>query len=480
MKEQLYSRLVAFGQEHLLDFWDVLDRPRQESLAGEIRGIDFELVASLYREYRQGGGAEEVRRLAERATAPLAFRLGGRENRVSPDEARARGIEALRAGEVGVCVVAGGKGTRLGFDRPKGMYPIGPVSKRCFFQIHIEKILARSRRHGSRIPLYLMTSPATHAETVEFLSSKDRFGLPEEDLTVFRQGTIPALDEATGKVLLAEPHRVALSPNGHGGMLAAIQECGCLDDMRKRGLRHLFYFQVDNPLVGICCPEFIGYHLLCGSEMSTQVVAKETPFDKVGNVVEVDGRLHVIEYSDLPRRVAERRAADGSLLFSAGSIAVHVMQIAFLERMAATADALRFHFARKKVRSLKPGCNRARPRKRKAVQFERFIFDLLPWAANPIIVEVDAAAYFAPLKNASRRGWMFWLLKSLGRAAERDTPETVRAQMVALYTEWLRRAGAEVADGVAVEIGPLFALDAEELAKKIPPGTQVTESRYFQ
>ncbi len=363
-------------------------------------------------------------------------------------------------------LVAGGQGTRLGFDHPKGMFPIGPVSGRSLFQIHIEKILAVGRRYGARIPLYLMTSPATHDETVAFLARHDRFGLPEEDLKVFCQGTMPAVDAATGRLLLEAPGRLATSPDGHGGMLAAFARSGCLADARRRRLGQLFYFQVDNPLVEVCSAEHLGYHLLCGSEMSSQVIAKRDPLERVGNVVALDGRLMVIEYSDLPEEAARRRGADGSLAIWAGSIAVHVFDVAFLERMAATAAGLPFHVARKKVAHVDPSGRRVEPRQPNALKFERFIFDLMPSAAGVVVIEVDPARAFGPLKNAP--------------GAERDTPEAVRAQMAALHRGWLRRAGVEVGDDVAVEISPLFALDAEELAGKIPSGTRIAEPTYFR
>jgi UDP-N-acetylglucosamine/UDP-N-acetylgalactosamine diphosphorylase len=462
MKDELVGRLAAFGQEHLLRFWDQLSEHQQQHLASEIRQIDFQQIASLW---QQKSSSQDVAALAERAAPAPSFRLGDPENRFSPEDARRRGAEALRAGEVAVNLVAGGQGTRLGFEHPKGMFPIGPVSGNCLFQILIEKIIATSRRYRVRIPWYLMTSPVTHGETVEFLARHDHFGLPEEDVTIYCQGTMPAVDATTGKVLLAEKHRLALSPDGHGGLLAALHRNGCLGDMRRRGIRYLFHLQVDNPLVEIGSPEFIGYHLLCESEMSTQVVAKETPRDRVGNVVSVDGRLHVIEYSDLPDHVARRRAADRSLLLRAGSIAVHVMNVAFLERMASSAEALPFHVAHKKVRHVDSDGVPVEPQAPNALKFERFIFDLMPSARNAIVVEVDAARHFAPLKNASGQ--------------KQDTPEMVRARMVALHTEWLRRAGADVAEGVAVEISPLFALDADQLAEKIRPGTRVTEPTYF-
>ncbi len=443
-------------------FWDRLNDGQRRDLAGQIRRIDFVLLDKLYCRRNDQTG---VRELANRASPPPAIRLNSSQNPYTPQQARRRGREALAAGHVGAILVAGGQGTRLGFDHPKGMYSIGPVSHRTLFQIHVEKILAASRRHGVKIPLYLMTSPKTHVETVAFFKEHNRFGLPEDDLFIFCQGTMPAVDAATGKVLLESPSQIALSPDGHGGTLAALAASGGLEDARRRGIRQLFYFQVDNPLVDVCGPEFIGYHILSNSELTTQVISKRDPMDKVGNVVQVDGRSHVIEYSDLPDDVARRRNQDGSLAIWAGSIAVHVLDTAMLARMAESADGLPFHYALKKVAHIDAGGRPVEPMTPNAVKFERFIFDLMPFSANAVVVEIDPQDGFAPLKNAP--------------GAASDTPEMVQSMMIAQHARWLKQAGAEVAKGIAVEICPLFALDTDELAQKIPSGTRVTKPTYF-
>jgi len=451
------------GQEHLLRFAAQLSAEQYESLARQICGIDFPLVWKLFAQRQE---QSNFRDLALRAAEPAAFRLDVSKNRFSPAEARARGHQALAAGQVGVILVAGGQGTRLGFDHPKGMFPIGPVSGRTLLQIHIEKILATAARHAVRIPLYLMTSPATHEETLRFLAAHNHFGMAAEDLRVFCQGTMPAVDATTGQLLLDAPDRLAVSPNGHGGMLAAFAESGAMADAQVRGIRQLFYFQVDNPLVDIAGAEYIGYHILSDSEMTSQVIAKRDPLEKVGNVVDVDGRLMVIEYSDLPDDVARWANPDGSLAIWAGSIAVHVFDLAFLARAKDRADSLPYHFAHKKVAFIDVDGRRVEPAKANAIKFERFIFDLMPSARNAVVVEVDPLTSFAPLKNAS------------GAAA--DTPESVKAQMSDLHRQWLRQAGAEVADGITVEISPCFALDADDLRGKVPPGLKIIEPTYLR
>lgn len=459
---QLATHLESHGQQHLLRHWDQLDERERAALAEQIRAIDF---AELARLVGGKGHGDDWAELARRAVGPPAFRLDGRGNRFAALEAREAGQRALSAGKVGALLVAGGQGSRLGFEHPKGMFPIGPVSRATLFQVLFEKLLATARRYGRPVPLYLMTSPTTHVETVDFLEAHRNFGLPAEDLHIFCQGTMPAVDAATGQVLLAAPGQIAASPDGHGGMLAALARSGGLEQIHRRGIAQLFYFQVDNPLVAVCDPEFIGYHLLSGSELSTQVVAKQAPAERVGNVVSIDGQTRIIEYSDLPAVEGQRRRSDGSLELWAGNIAVHVFDVAFLDRVRHDAQALPFHRAHKAVPHLDAQGRISEPKSPNAIKFERFIFDLLPAARSAIVVEVDGRKVFAPVKNAS--------------GTPSDSPETVARQMVALHRSWLEGAGVRLAAEARVEISPLAALDADAAQQRFCGHAPVTDDTYF-
>ncbi|MDO5554371.1 MAG: UTP--glucose-1-phosphate uridylyltransferase [Planctomycetia bacterium] len=501
----LYALVAPFGQEQLLTFWQELDATRQVRLREEILATDFDQIARLFRHRNDPPAAAA---LASRAKEPTAFRLSDQRERVTPvkpgdysgwsitpAEAIAAGEAALRAGKVAVAVVAGGQGTRLDFPHAKGIFPIGPVSNVSLFQIHIERILAMGRRYGVRIPFCVQTSPATHEETLAYFRDNHNFGLAEDDVFIFCQGTIPSVDGDTGKILLAEKDVIARSPDGHGGFLAAInmplpqsalasvRENGILAELQNRGIDELFYFQVDNPVIDIASPEFLGYHLLAASEFSSQVVRKEHPLDRVGNMVMVDGSLHVIEYSDLPEEAANRRKPDGSLEIWAGSIAVHVMNVPFLRAKANLAGSLPYHVAKKKVPHivLDPAektddgatlfGTKVKPDKPNAIKFEKFIFDLLPQAKNPIVVEVDTQTCFAPLKNHPNQ--------------PTDNPQTVQAGLANLYRLWLAELGITVADGVTVEISPLFANSAVELKERlagselVPPDRVIRQSVYW-
>ncbi|WZO99585.1 UTP--glucose-1-phosphate uridylyltransferase [Isosphaeraceae bacterium EP7] len=468
----LAARLAKNGQSHLLRWWDELDGPARDSLTAELEAIDFDRLTTLVDELV----------LHEPETSPASDRIEPIQvsrlprtdgERVSRRHIAEVGSTALANGEVAVVVVAGGSGTRLGFEGPKGTYPIGPVSQASLFQIHAEKVAALSRRYGRVVPLYVMTSPENNAATVAFFAERKDFGL--QHVRFFVQGQMPAVDRATGKVLLAEKGHLALSPDGHGGTLAALAAQGaggspsCLDEMRTMGVRTLFYFQVDNPLVKIADPAFVGLHRSANAEMSFKVVEKQAPDEKLGVVVSVDGKPQVIEYSDLPDELAERRDPDGGLQLWAGSIAVHILERSFVERLV-NGLHLPYHRAIKKVGFIDDAGNQVKPDLPNAVKFETFIFDALPLAARFAIVETDRAVEFEPLKNATGT----------------ESPTTVRQRMSDLFAAWLEAAGAHVSrrpDGSAafpIEISPNFALDSAELKAKLAHGLIVDAPLYLK
>jgi UDP-N-acetylglucosamine/UDP-N-acetylgalactosamine diphosphorylase len=455
--DDLRDRLEQHGQGHVLAAWDRLAPEERAHLAGQLQALDLDLLARLYTQ------RDEAFILpAENRIAPLPTVLPD-----EPDpEARQIGEDAIETGEVAALVVAGGQGTRLGVDHPKGMYPVGPVSQKSLFQLHAEKVLARGERFGVRIPLLVMTSHATHAETEAFFQQHDYFGLSADDVYFFRQGTMPALDLATGKLLMEAPGRLFISPNGHGGTLTAMADTGLLGQLGHRGVRHVFYFQVDNPLVKIADPTFLGRHVRARADVSSKVIPKTGPFDKLGNLVLIDGKLSIIEYSDLPKELAEAKDAAGNLRFNVGNPAIHIFDLAFLERVTeGDAAGLPYHLARKKVPYWDPAADEfVVPETENALKFERFIFDVLPLADRWTAVATSRRAEFAPLKNATGD----------------DSPESVRAALSAVAADWLRQAGSEVADGAVVEISPRFALEPDEVAEQVEPGTVVESGKYFE
>lgn len=456
------ARLTALGQAHVLGFWDALSTEQQASLLAQLEQLDWPLLRQLYLAEGKVGPYD----LTGPPQPPPAIRLGAVPDRFRASEAEAAGESALRSGRVAALVVAGGQGTRLGYPEPKGLFPVGPLSRRTLFQVHADRLRAIEARFQTHVPWLIMTSPATDAATRRYLRDHDYLGLAPERVMVFCQGTMPALDAQSGRILLHAPGQIALSPDGHGGTLAAMERGALCEKLEAQGIDTIFYFQVDNPLVAIGDPQFLGCHLLAHSDMTTQVISKIDPLERLGNLVSVNGRLLIIEYSDLPEELARRQAADGSLEFWAGSIAVHAFALPFLRRMARDARALPFHRALKKVPYVNETGTQVEPAQPNAVKFERFIFDILPHAENALVVEADRAEAFAPVKNAP--------------GSDADSPETAESALMSLHRRWLRRAGALVHDDVRVEIHPGFALDEQELCQRIAPGLAVTQDTYFQ
>src|SRR6266852_1838934 len=453
-------QLRKSGQEHVLAWWNQLSESERRELVDQLQAIHFDQLRDLYRQREWAVSLPASDRIEPVPVVPMASETG---------TARRMGEEALRKGEVAVLVVAGGQGSRLGFDHAKGMFPISTVKNKSLFQIHAEKVLAIGRRYGRPLPFLVMTSPATHGETESFFLQHDCFGLRREDVSLFCQGTLPALDMATGKLLLEKRGRIFTSPNGHGGVLTALADSGLLGWLRRQNVKNIFYFQVDNPLVNIADPVFLGHHLAAEAEVSSKIVRKEGPTDKLGNVVLIDGSCCIIEYSDLPESLGHQTDENGELRIWAGSPAIHIFNLDFLTQITQGPSRLPYHVARKKVPYLDETGKRVEPGRENALKFEMFIFDVLPMAQRWTVVETSRSEEFVPLKNATGP----------------DSPLVVRQAISNQAAQWLEKAGVKVprlANGdaaVPLEISPLFALDAEELAAKVDRTLEIQEPTYL-
>jgi len=456
----------AAGQGHVFRWWDEIGEGGRAKLLDQLRVVDLDQIASLGDAVKSGRLAQKPRGKPELpACIPLPR---------TPDEERKRaaarkaGEELLRAGKVAVLTVAGGQGTRLGFEAPKGTYPIGPVSGRTMFHIHAERILATRRRCGSAMPWYIMTSDATHAATRDYFEKESWFGLPPDDVRLFRQRMMPVLDRDFRLVLTARDEML-LSPNGHGGTLLALLETGMLDDMEARGVEEISYFQVDNVLVPSADPAFLGFHHLASAQMSSKAVRKREPEEPIGAFVKIGGRLAVVEYSDLSREQKRQKEASGKLLYGLGSPAIHAIRVDFVRQETAGGFKLPFHLAEKRSPYLDEAGRLVQPEGKNVYKFETFIFDALRDAKRSVILEVRREEEFSPVKNATGK----------------DSPETCRRDMCALYAGWLAGAGVEVPredsgrPAYPIEISPLYALDAAELASRVPTDLNIDGPLYL-
>lgn len=452
------------GQAHVFTFWNRLSAEERSSLLGDLECVRFDELPQLVRIVR----AESAEHRYASVEPPAVTR---RPPDVNRDPRTRRGEELLRAGAVAAFTVAGGQGTRLGFDGPKGAFAISPVRSKPLFQLFAEQVRATELRYDTRLMWYIMTSEANDAATQAYFRQHRYFGLDAGRVVFFQQGSIPAFSR-DGKILLDQPHRLSLAPDGHGGSLLALATCGVLADMARRGIEHLSYFQVDNPLVRCLDPFFIGVHASANSEMSSKVVAKALDTEKVGVFAMCDGALRVLEYSDLPMALATARNADGTRRFDAGSIAIHVLSRAFVERL--TADRARFalpwHRAEKKVPFVDVATGqRIEPAEPNAVKLEAFVFDAIPLARNPVVLEAIRGEEFSPVKNATGV----------------DSVETCRRDQSRRAASWLEQAGVRIprrGDGEyegVFEISPLRALEPLHLLEGATLPGQLDGSVYL-
>jgi len=447
--------LKKYNQAHLLAFWEQLTPSQRQNLYAQVEKLDFSEIDRWVAEYVTN---------PEPAVIPAGFkpaefyssRPTGPEQKTKYAKAVDLGRQLISSGKVAAFVVAGGQGTRLGFDGPKGNFPISPVKDKTLFQIFAEMIVAASKKYQTVCPWYIMTSPLNHADTLEIFNSNNYYSLNSNDVFIFQQGTLPDFN-VDGKILLADKDRIACSPDGHGGSLKALYQSGAVEDMDKRGVEYISYFQVDNPLINIFDPLFIGLHALDKSEMSSKAVIKTGPEEKLGNFCLVDGKVAVIEYSDLPDELANKRNPDGSLVFELGSVAIHIIDRNFVERLNIGGFALPLHRAVKKIPHIDRQGNFVDPDEPNGIKLESFVFDALPLASRSIILQTVREEEFAPTKNA----------------VGVDSVEATRQMMVTRAAVWLESAGITVPrkpDGSVdclIEIAPGFALEKDDIKEKL-------------
>ena len=459
MKDELLSILKPVGQEHILRYFDELDDGGRQKLAAQIKAIDWPKVIQWTKE-----AGESLSQDALTTVTPAPYKPEHPEkpdDKVLYDKAIQRGINLMRNSKVAAFTVAGGQGTRLGYDGPKGTYPVSQIRHKSLFQIFAEGILRNQRKYGRTIPWYIMTSVINDTPTRAFFRDNSFFGLDKSQVMFFTQGMLPAFDLATGKALLEAKDSIALSPNGHGGSFQALHDSGALKDMLGKGITTLSYWQVDNPMIRQFDPLFLGLHDISGSEMSSRALIKRDAKEKLGHFCIDDGKLIIIEYSDMPDSLLYRTDPDGRLSFRAGSPAIHVLSTSFIKRITDGTLSLKPHRAEKKVAHLDENGVLVKPEAPNALKLEFFLFDALPLAGNPLILEGDRDEEFAPVKNPDGQ----------------DSPESSRAAMNARAARWISAAGIPFprkADGTpaaVVELSPAVFGSAEDVkanAKLIP------------
>lgn len=458
----LRARYEAAGQGHVFRFIDNGKVPevQQAAFLAQLEELDLEYVARSHRsameEAAAGANCSDLQ-------PPDDFTCLAGTPQADTDAWSIEGLRAIGRGEVAACLLAGGQGTRLGFDGPKGCYDIGLPSRKPLFQLFVERLRrlihsAAAQQQApvpkAHLPFLVMTSPINHDETVDFFAKHDYFGFPSGDVWFFTQGTLPCLTTG-GKIILESGGLVATAPDGNGGLYPALQKSGCLGRLKACGVKYMHVFSVDNPLCRPADPRFVGYCISRGADCGNKCVWKASPDEKVGVVARKNGRSSVVEYSELDDARKHQRDSNGRLVFGAGNICNHFFSVDFLIEVVVPDMATLFHLAHKKIAYAGEDGQTVKPEGNNGLKLEAFVFDVFPMSSRMAILETLREEEFAPVKNAP------------GSAT--DSPDVARAMVNALSRRWIVEAGGivEGPPDAVVEVSPLLSYAGEGLKERV-------------
>lgn len=453
--EQLRANLEKYDQEQLIKHWDDLNNEQRQQLQSQIESLNFAELKSLFERANQSL-AESSAKLDEklRPIEESQFLSVQRAPLELIEQLNLEGLRQIASGRVGVLLMAGGQGTRLGFAFPKGMFNVGLPSQKTLFQIQAERIRALERlafeNTGTRgkITWYIMTSDPTIESTKNFFEKHNYFGLDSNDIYMFKQSSLPCYG-FDGKILLDQMHVLSKAPAGNGGIYSALWDGGALADMEKRGVLYLHAHSVDNILIKVADPLFIGYCVQQKAECAAKVVEKIEPNEALGVICMVDGKYQVVEYSEISNKTAELRNPDGRLTFNAGNICNHFFTTSFLIKIATKYDReLKIHVAKKKIPFVDNAGKLCKPEKPNGIKIEKFVFDVFEFAEKFVVLEVPRDEEFSPLKNEDSAG--------------KECATTARNDIYRYHRRLIERAGGRI-DGDICEISPLLSYAGENL-----------------
>lgn len=386
--QEAFEKLEKYGQTHLLKYYDELEKSERESLLQQIEKTDFSVVESM----------EEQADLKKRGAITPIVSMQTDEIEKNKERFKALGTEALRNRKVGAVLLAGGMGTRLGTEDPKGLYNIGVTKDLYIFECLIHNLREVVAETNTWVPLFIMTSEKNHDQTVAFLKKNGYFGYPEEEIWFFKQEMAPAVDYE-GKVLLETKSKISTSPNGNGGWFVSLERNGLLRKIHEMGIEWLNIFSVDNVLQKIADPVFIGAVIDSGVEVGSKVVRKACPEERVGVMCLEDGRPSIVEYYELTEEMRNQRDEKGELAYNYGVILNYLFSVPALEDIM--SHKLVHHLVEKKITCLDGEGNEVKPEKPNGYKFEQLVLDMIHDLKSCLPFEVIRNKEFAPIKNAT-------------------------------------------------------------------------------
>ena len=384
--EAAFEKLKTYGQEHVLKYYDSLSDSEKSSLLEQIDSTDFSVISCL----------ERKGELGKKGTISPLPAMQIEEIEAQKEHFRKTGLEAIKAGKVGAVLLAGGMGTRLGSDDPKGMYNIGITREVFIFQRLIDNLMEVVKEAGTWIPLYVMTSDKNHLATTSFLKEKEYFGYHPDYVFFFQQEMAPATDYQ-GKIFLEKPYKMSTSPNGNGGWFISMDRAGILDHVRESGVEWLNVFAVDNVLQRIADPVFVGATIEKNVEVGSKVVKKNAPDEKVGVMCLEDGRPSIVEYYELTDELMNAKDENGDPAYYFGVILNYLFKVSALEEIM--AKQLPLHVVEKKIPYLDEQGEEQKPDTPNGYKFEQLVLDMIHELNSCLPFEVVRNREFAPIKN---------------------------------------------------------------------------------
>ncbi|ENN75005.1 hypothetical protein HUJ04_001269 [Dendroctonus ponderosae] len=452
--DDMKKLLEACGQSHVLKFWDELNETQQKGFLAQLNSIDLKAALQMWQKAHVD--QEACKKVADNGLSPIEVEVEKVLPHAEIEAYRNIGFTEIAKGTIAVIVLAGGQGTRLGMPYPKGMCPTGIPSGKTLFQLQAERIqrlieLAHGRTGVvGKIPWYFMTSDATHVLTEKFLQQNNYFNLGRENVRLFKQALVPCFD-LEGKLLMEEKDEIAMTPDGNGGLYRALREQKIIQEMEKKGIKYIHIHSVDNILVKVADPVFMGKCIRDQVDFGLKVIKKTDPTESLGLVLKVDSDVKILEYSEIPAAIPDlRKTPDDDLVFNAGNICNHFFTIDFLRKVSVQHESdLTLHMAQKIVTQINGDGDKVVPTFPNCIKIEKFIFDVIGYTQNFLLWQIERFQEFSPIKNSDASGKVCFL--------------TAKKDLLNLHKRWIETMGGKC-QGEGVEVSPLLSYEGEGLA----------------